>query len=732
MLLSFCTLGVLVGVQAQSIRINEIFADNKTNVFTDGSISDWVELVNSGAAAVNLSGYSLTDATATPRKWVFPEGVTLQPNEYLVVLLDSSRPASTTATPILNAGFGVRATGDQVELYAPGVTPVLEDSVRFGPQAANYTIGRIPSISGEFTLTAATAGAANVQQPLGSSATLRINEWMASPTSGSDWFELYNPDPLPVQLSGLHFRDSGNVPSPVAPLSYIGTGLDGFLEIVADNSTDDNEVDFGLSANGDTIGLFRSDNSQIDRVEFGPQQESVSQGRLPDGSGSILNLTIPTPGDSNLIRYEGLVVNELLSHTDPPFEDAVELYNTTSAAIEISGWYLSDSRNDLKKYRIPNGTSVPAQGFLVIYENQFNDPASPNPFTFSAAYEDEVILSQAINDNLTGSVVEESFEPSENAVSFGRVNTSVPGDYKFVAMIRPTFGVDNPSTVEQFRQGTGQTNSGPRVGPVVINEVMYNPLPPDGVTDNTVDEFVELLNIASTNVPLYDPAFPENLWRLQGGISFSFPANTTIPAGGEVIIVSFDPADATALAAFRTKFSVPASVPVFGPYVGRLRNSGDEVELYRPDTPQAPGRPDAGYVPFLRVDKVNYSDLAPWPAAADGTGNSLQRRTPEAFGNDPANWQAASPTPGHESDSSPGGEITVAIQFTDATSPIQLQLNSVAGRSYTVQYLDDLQQSPQWQTLTTEVASGSTITVQDQSPSGRSHRFYRISATAGN
>jgi hypothetical protein len=36
----------------------------------------------------------------------------------------------------------------------------------------------------------------------------------------------------------------------------------------------------------------------------------------------------------------------------------------------------------------------------------------------------------------------------------------------------------------------------------------------------------------------------------------------------------------------------------------------------------------------------------PWPAAADGQGQSLARKDAHVYGNDPANWQAAAPSPG--------------------------------------------------------------------------------------
>ncbi len=723
---------ICVASAEAQVVVNEIFADNKTNRFTDGSITDWVELYNTTGEAVALGNYALTDTTATPRKWVFPNGVTIPANGYLVVLMDSSRPASTAAEPILNTGFGLGSTGDRVDVYSPATQ--LVDSVRFGPQAANHTIGRVPTGSGSFVLTTPTPGAGNAQAQLGPQSALKINEWMADPASGDDWFELYNPGTLPVQLTGLYFTDSGNIPSPVAPLSFIGGGEDGYLQIFADNNTNDNEVAFGLGSGGDSINLFFANGTAIDQVTFGAQPEGVSQGRLPDGTGPVQTLGTATPGDSNLTLYPGLVVNEVLSHTDPPLEDAVEFFNSTANAIPIGGWFLSNSRNELNRYRVPDGTVVPAGGYIVFYENQFNGPGATVPFTFSSEDGDQVYLSETLNGQVTGRVVQEEFEAAENGVSFGRVVTSVPGDYKFVAMTSHTFGVSNPTSVEEFRTGTGALNSGPRVGPVVISEVMYHPPSPDGgITDIIVDEYIELANISGTNTPLFDPLHATNHWILKGGVSFTFPADTSLAPGEVVLVVSFDPAtNPTQTTAFVGKYSVPQGVRIFGPYVGRLSNNGDEVELYKPDPPQPPTAPDAGFVPYIRVDKVNYSDVAPWPIAADGTGASLQKKTLTAFGNDPINWEAAAPAAGRV----PGGN-TGTVQITQITPPIgnaaaSIQFTASAGQSYALQAKDDLQAAAQWQTVASGTATGSTMTLQDTGSTGQTRRFYRIATPAGN
>ena len=70
---------------------------------------------------------------------------------------------------------------------------------------------------------------------------------------------------------------------------------------------------------------------------------------------------------------EAVVINEVctknstLAAPDGQFYDYVELYNTTGSPVSIGGWTLSDDPADPARYRIPDGTSVPANGFYVIY-----------------------------------------------------------------------------------------------------------------------------------------------------------------------------------------------------------------------------------------------------------------------------------------------------------------------------------------------------------------------------
>ena len=344
---------------------------------------------------------------------------------------------------------------------------------------------------------------------------------------------------------------------------------------------------------------------------------------LSGGSWSAL-----TAATFNAPLAGGVVVNEVLAHTDLPLEDAIELHNPTDQAINIGGWFLSDSADTLKKYRIPDGTTIQPDGYAVFYEYQFNDPANPPniPFALSSQGEEVYLAAASPDGTLTGYTSSESFAASANGVSFGRFATSVGVD--FPAMSRRTFGVENPATVEEFRTGTGLPNAYPLVGPVVINELMYNP--------QTGDEFLELQNITDGEVLLYDPAIPTNGWALTDGIDFTFPITATVPARGRALVVPIDPQT------FRIAYSIPLTVPIYGPYDGALSNGGEMVEISRPD------EPDGDVVPLIPVDAISYDDAAPWPTEPDGDGPSLARLSAATYGNDPLNWQASVPggTPG--------------------------------------------------------------------------------------
>jgi hypothetical protein len=122
-----------------------------------------------------------------------------------------------------------------------------------------------------------------------------------------------------------------------------------------------------------------------------------------------------------------------------------------------------------------------------------------------------------------------------------------------------------------------------------------------------------------------------------------------------LLVVNFDPvADTATLAEFRARYGLSVGVPLFGPYAGHLANSGESIGLYKPDLPQLPPHPDAGFVPYVLVEQIDYANAAPWPIGANATGASLQRRFVALYGNEPTNWFVTAPSAAAANDANPG------------------------------------------------------------------------------
>ncbi|MDG2125230.1 MAG: lamin tail domain-containing protein, partial [Verrucomicrobiales bacterium] len=315
-----------------------------------------------------------------------------------------------------------------------------------------------------------------------------------------------------------------------------------------------------------------------------------------------------------------IVINEILSHSSAVSGDWIELHNTSSKPVDISGWYLSDSAGDLQKYRIADDTSIPALGYLVFTEADHfgagsSDPGSSTGFAYSENGETAYLYGPG-GGLLLEYLEEESFGPSAEDISRGRHFKASTNTFNFVAMATQT---------------RGTANSLPRVGPVVISEIHYHP-------DTGDAEYLELLNISDAPVTLYDPT-KDTAWAITAGLTYSFPTATpvTITPASRCLLVRSE-------AAFRSAFNVPAGTQIFQWTSGGLSNGGERIEL------SSPGDLDNdGVRKFIREDRVEYSDNAPWPTAADGGLKSLIRRDVSAYGNDPANWVATTPSPGQNS-----------------------------------------------------------------------------------
>ena len=109
--------------------------------------SDWVELFNTGASAVDLAGWSLSDDAGIPNKWSFPENTTIAPGGFLVVMLDDL-PKEVPTADYLHANFKLSAGGEYLGLYDASGNVRSELDPGFPRQDAFHSYGL--SNSGEY------------------------------------------------------------------------------------------------------------------------------------------------------------------------------------------------------------------------------------------------------------------------------------------------------------------------------------------------------------------------------------------------------------------------------------------------------------------------------------------------------------------------------------------------------------------------------------------------------
>lgn len=309
----------------------------------------------------------------------------------------------------------------------------------------------------------------------------------------------------------------------------------------------------------------------------------------------------------------GILINEVLPSQTSTQDGFVELYNTTPDAIQIGEWFLTDQLKTPTKYQIPVGTLIAGHGYWVIPEPELGFPLNLDSET--------IYLLSGRSGALTGYSDSLSFRHAPPGQSVGRcvVEQSVNGDSTMgrgsVAsnLRRHSYLALQPVTTP------GKANGRPHVGPIVISELMYNA--------QTNAEYIELTNLTTQPVSLFEPASPHHPWRIDG-INFNLPPGTQIPSRGSLLVTSTDPAT------FRTGYEVSNHIVILGPYPGKLDNGGERIALERPIIDGRMGR-----VRYVEVDAVAYDDDAPWPERADGDGWSLERILLHEYGGAAFNWR---------------------------------------------------------------------------------------------
>ena len=317
-----------------------------------------------------------------------------------------------------------------------------------------------------------------------------------------DYIELHNGSSERADISGYGLSDSllegakyvfpaGTVMEPGA---YVVVWCGGEAE-------DGMHAPFKLSA-GEEAVLFDASGRPLDTAVL----NSVDSGMVLRREGEVWTQAKPCPGypktEEGMAEYEaslketediGLYINEFMASNATTicdsfgsYSDWIELYNSTDTDMDISGFGISDNLSQPMKYRFPDGTTIAAKGYLVVFcsgnEGMQNGELHA-PFGLRSYGEDVVIANRA------GRIIDSySFKNQETDVSMARIPD---GAGEFQSNSQPSPGYPNTGA------GYSAFDAANRLplGGVYISEF-------GGSTGSVASDWVELHNSTGSAVNL--------------------------------------------------------------------------------------------------------------------------------------------------------------------------------------------------------------------------------------
>lgn len=317
-----------------------------------------------------------------------------------------------------------------------------------------------------------------------------------------DYIELHNGSSEKADISGYGLSDSllegakyvfpaGTV---LEPGAYVVVWCGGEAE-------DDMHAPFKLSA-GEEAVLFDASGRPLDTAVL----NSVDSGMVLRREGEVWTQAKPCPGypktEAGMAEYEaslketedmGLYINEFMASNATTicdsfgsYSDWIELYNSTDTDMDISGFGISDNLSQPMKYRFPDGTTIAAKGYLVVFcsgnEGMQNGELHA-PFGLRSYGEDVVIANRA------GRIIDSySFKNQETDVSMARIPD---GAGEFQSNSQPSPGYPNTGA------GYSAFDAANRLplGGVYISEF-------GGSTGSVATDWVELHNSTGSAVSL--------------------------------------------------------------------------------------------------------------------------------------------------------------------------------------------------------------------------------------
>lgn len=504
---------ILDNVFTNDLVISEVMYDNSSLTgaeFIDeyGAKSDWIELHNRGVESINITHYFVSDDRNNLTKWRIPQGL-IAPDERMIIWCNNKDGVYNNS---LNTNFKLSGDGENVYLtFVDHITVV--DSVQAIEIPENYSFGRASFDNNFFNvLETPTPGSANEIQD--SPISVILTEVMSNNKNffydengqNSDWIELKNEGLFPINLNYFNLSDDaleadmwqfGNIP--LLPSEY--------HVVWASGESSNNHTNFSVSAAGEEIILTGIDEEQYSLVTVPALNDNESYA-LGESQWDIS--TTPTPHHSNFFGTQNndLFINEVLAnglelHLDANgiASDWLEIYNSSTNTIDLTGMYLSDDWTFYTKWEFPELELLPGAVAIVWCSGEdtiYQDNEIHTNFSISSSGE-EVFLVDTNGVNIIDTFYA---YPTAGDISLGRYPNGSELIYEYLT---PSPNLINP--IYELPERT-----------LYINEVMASNSNYYLDVNGADGDWFELINYGSEAVDLaglYLSDDPDNLGKWQ-------------------------------------------------------------------------------------------------------------------------------------------------------------------------------------------------------------------------
>ena len=442
----------------QGLVISEVMPANRTAVPDEnGEYPDWVELWNNSDHDIDLYSVGLSDAHDT-LKFIFTSHVILKADERMIVFCSDTNQVDPGKP--FHAKFKLSSNGETVYLFDPDA--YLIDQCTYRIMGTNTSWALQPN--GSFVETTAySPGYPNSDEghmayktaTMVVDGALIINEVMPDPCTGltdedgdfSDWIELYNTTDKTISLDNYALSDNENKPlqwrfpegAVVPPHSYYIVFCSGKDRASGTDGTPPH-ANFRISAEHDTVVLSDQRGRLVDRVTVDNIPRDCSYARDPaTGIFSVHTVATPqlpnTPDSALLMDRQlriwnrtGVYITEVMASNDSVavpgyngFCDWVELYNSSTQPVDLSGYGLSDRIGRPRRWQFPQGTVIQPDSYLVVFcdkNSQASTTSQPHTnFAISRSKGETICLSDP-----TGRILDKLILPTamRTDVSYGR------------------------------------------------------------------------------------------------------------------------------------------------------------------------------------------------------------------------------------------------------------------------------------------------------------------------